>query len=199
MSMPMPGGLTPSNPLTGFRFAVSFSDQSSPSNGLVISVGSVIAIGGVTPTVAGFSEISGLDASIEMFDYKEGGRNDFVHKFATRASFGNLSFKRGVALKPDLWQWFNQVRQGSFGARRGVTITHLNADGTPALVWNVTRALPLKYTGPSWNAGQSTVAIESIDMAHEGLELVPPPAPPTVSATASASVGGASISVSVIF
>jgi phage tail-like protein len=171
VSLPFPSGLTPSNPLTGFRFSVSFSDASSP--GGLLTLGSLLTIAGVIPSVAGFSEVSGLDSSIEMFDYKEGGRNDFVHKFATRASYGNLNFKRGVAVTPDLWQWFDKVRQGSFGARRSVTITHLQADGTPALVWNVTRALPLKYTGPSWNAGQSSVAIESIEMAHEGLELVP--------------------------
>jgi phage tail-like protein len=165
-------GSTPSNPLMGFNVSVSFSDQSS-SGGLLTAIGSLLTIAGVLPSVAGFSEVTGLDSSIEMFDYKEGGRNDFVHKFATRASFGNITFKRGVALTPDLWQWYNKVRQGNFGARRGVTITHLNADGSPGLVWNVNRALPLKYTGPGWNAGQSSVAIESIEIAHEGLELIP--------------------------
>jgi phage tail-like protein len=172
VTVPVPSGVSPSNPLTGFRFAVSFSDQGSAASSLVTAIGGGMAIGGVSPSVGGFAEISGLDASIEMFDYKEGGRNHFVHKFATRASFGNLSFKRGVALTPDLWQWYDKVRHGSFGARRGVTIHHLNADGSTALVWNVTRALPLKYTGPSWNAGASSVAIEAIEMAHEGLELV---------------------------
>jgi phage tail-like protein len=172
VNVPYPSGLTPSNPLTGFRFAVAFSDASQA--GGLVTLGRLLGVSGVIPTVGGFSEVSGLDSSIEMFDYKEGGRNDFVHKFATRASFGNLNFKRGVALTPDLWQWFDKVRQGSFGARRGVTITHLKADGTPGLVWNVARALPLKYTGPSFNAGQSSVAVESIEMAHEGLELVSP-------------------------
>ena len=52
------------------------------------------------PSIGGFSEVSGLDSSIEIFDYKEGGRNDYVHKFATRASFGNITFKRGVAVTP---------------------------------------------------------------------------------------------------
>jgi len=185
VNLPFPSGVTPSNPLTGFRFAVSFSDATSPGSGL-LTLGSLVPTGGVTPSACGFSEISGLESSIEMFDYKEGGRNDFIHKFATRASYGNLSFKRGVALTPDLWQWYDKVRQGSFGARRGVTITHLNADGSAGLVWNVTRALPLKYTGPSWNAGQSSVAIESLEIAHEGLELGP-------------TGGGAGLSVSVTF
>jgi phage tail-like protein len=165
VTLPFASSLVPSNPLPGFRFVVSFSDAAGPAGAL--------ASGGVTPTIGGFAEISGLDSSIEMFDYREGGRNDFVHKFATRASFGNLTFRRGVALKPDLWLWFDKVRQGSFGARRGISIAHLNPDGTPALVWHVTRALPTRYSGPSWNAGQSSVAIEAIEIAHEGLELVP--------------------------
>jgi phage tail-like protein len=171
VNLPSPAGLTPSNPLTGFRFTLSFADASNP--GGLVTLGRLLGVSGVTPTIGGFSEVSGLDSSIEMFDYKEGGRNDFVHKFATRASFANVTLKRGVALTPDLWQWFDKVRQGSYGARRSVSITHLNADGTPALVWNVTRALPLKYTGPSLNAGQSNVAIEALEIAHEGLELVP--------------------------
>lgn len=173
MSLPFPSGLTPSDPLTGFRFSVSFSDQTSSGGGLLSAIGSLLSLGGVTPSVASFSEVSGLDSSIEMFDYKEGGRNDYVHKFATRASFGNLNFKRGVLLTPDLWQWFDKVRKGSYGARRGVTITHLNPDGSAGITWNVNRALPLKYTGPSFNAGNSAVAIESIEMAHEGLEIAP--------------------------
>jgi phage tail-like protein len=202
VSQPFPSALEPSNPLTGFRFIVTFSDatgyqphkpSSSPHRApdhqssaapahrqparprRPKGPSGAVAQGGVKPSTAGFSEISGLDSSIEIFDYKEGGRNDFVHKLATRASFGNITFKRGVALTPDLWQWFDKVRQGSFGARRGVMIAHLAADGTPALVWLVTRALPLKYVGPSWNAGQSSVAIESLEIAHEGLELIPTP------------------------
>jgi phage tail-like protein len=174
VSLPFPSSLSPSNPLTGFRFFVAFSDAAGPAGAL--------ALGGVVPSIAGFSEISGLDSSLEIFDYKEGGRNDYVHKFATRASFGNITFKRGVAITPDLWQWYDTVRQGSFGARRGVMIAHLAADGTPALVWFVTRALPLKYVGPSWNAGQSSVAVESLEIAHEGLELVPTTAAGLVSA-----------------
>jgi phage tail-like protein len=155
----------PSNPLSSFRFVVKLSEAAGP--------GGVVASGGVTQTVGGFSEITGLDSSIEMFDYKEGGRNDYVHKLATRGSFGNLSLKRGVALTPDLWEWFDRVRGGSFGARRSIMIAHLAEDGTAGLVWLITRALPTKYNGPSWNAAQSTIAIESLDMVYEGLELIP--------------------------
>jgi phage tail-like protein len=158
------GPVIPSDPLSGFRFAVSFADTSGPAG--------TIASGGVSGTVAGFSEISGLDSTLEMFDYKEGGRNDYVHKFPTRASFGNLSLKRGVATTPDLWQWYDSVRSGSYGARRSITIAHLDESGNAALIWHITRALPTKYTGPSWNAAQSTVAIEALDVVYEAIELV---------------------------
>jgi phage tail-like protein len=154
-----------SNPLPGFRFAVAFADTAEPIG--------AIAAGGVLQTVAGFSEVTGLDSTLEMHDYKEGGRNHFVHKFATRASFSNITFKRGVAVRPDVWRWYDRVRRGSFGARRSILIAHLDAGGDPRLVWFVSRALPAKYVGPSWNALQNNVAIESLEVAHEGLELLP--------------------------
>lgn len=158
-------GLTPSNPMPGFNFAVTFAESAGVSGG--------IAQGGVTRVSAGFQEISGLEASLEIHEYKEGGRNDHTHKFATNANFGNITFKRGVALTPDLWTWYAQVRGGSFGARRSILIAQLDYERNPALVWYVSRALPAKFVGPSWNSGQSSVAIKTLEVAHEGLELVP--------------------------
>jgi phage tail-like protein len=157
--------LNPSNPLPGFRFAVAFGASND--------VAGALASGGVTQTVAGFQEVTGLDGSIEIHDYREGGRNEFTHKHATSTNFGNLTFKRGVALTPDLWLWFNQVRNGSFGARRSILVAHLDNAGNAAMVWYALRALPAKYVGPSWNAAQSAVALESIEVAHEGLVLLP--------------------------
>jgi phage tail-like protein len=158
-------GLSPSNPLPGFNFAVAFAES--------LEVAGAIAQGGVERVAAGFQEVTGLESSIEIHDYKEGGRNDFRHKFATNANFGNITFKRGVALTPDLWTWYDRVRRGSFGARRSIMIAQLDYERNAALVWYVSRALPAKYTGPGWNASQNSVAIESLEVAHEGLELVP--------------------------
>ena len=162
MSFPAP---TISNPLPGFNFAVTFSETLLPAG--------AIAAGGVTQIIAGFQEVTGLESSIEIHSYNEGGVNDFTHKFATTTNFGNITFKRGVALTPDLWNWYNSVRRGSFGARRNVMIAHLDYAKKPAVVWYVLRAVPAKFTGPSWNSGQSSVAIESLEIAHEGLELLP--------------------------
>jgi phage tail-like protein len=157
--------LTISNPLPGFNFAVTFAETQQPAG--------AIAGGGVTQTLVGFQEVTGLESSVEIHDYKEGGRNDFTHKFATSVNFGNITFKRGVATTPDLWEWYSRVRRGSFGARRSILIAHLDSQGAVALVWYVHRALPAKYTGASWSSGQSSVAVESLEVAHEGLELVP--------------------------
>ena len=154
---------SPSNPMPGFRFAVAFSEGTD--------VAGAVGGKGVTTLSAGFQEVSGLETTLEIHEYKEGGRNDFTHKLATQVNFGNVTFKRGVALTPDLWRWYNEVRRGNFGARRSIVVAQLDYAGNAALVWTLSRALPAKYTGPSWNAGQSAVAIESLEVAHEGLEL----------------------------
>lgn len=154
-----------SNPLPGFNFAVRFAETAE--------VAGAIASGGVTQIIAGFQEVTGLESSLDIHEYKEGGRNEFTHKFATNANFGNITFKRGVALTPDLFRWYDLVRRGSFGARRAIMIAHLDRDGSAAQIWYVQRALPAKFTGPSWNAAQSAVAVESLEVAHEGLVLVP--------------------------
>jgi phage tail-like protein len=154
-----------SNPLPGFNFAVRFGEPAQPAG--------AIARGGITQIIAGFQDVSGLESSIEIHSYNEGGLNDFTRKFATNTNFGNITFKRGVALTPDLWNWYHQVRRGSFGARRSVVIAHLDYAGRAAFIWYVTGALPAKFTGPSWNSAQSSVAVESLEIAHEGLELLP--------------------------
>jgi phage tail-like protein len=157
--------LKPSHPLPGFNFAVTMAESEQ--------VAGALAAGGVTQTIAGFQEVTGLESSIEIHEYKEGDRNDFTHKFASTTNFGNITFKRGVAVTPELWTWFDKVRRGSFGARRSILIAHLDYEGNAAMVWYVSRALPTKYSGPGWNAAQSSIAVESIEIAHEGLVLVP--------------------------
>jgi len=157
--------LRPSNPLSGFRFAVSFGEASLPA--------AALAPGGVIPLQIGFSEVNGLGATLEAHPYPEGGRNDTTLKFPTKTNFGNITFRRGVALDLSLFLWFDKVRSGSFGARRSVLIAHLDDMGLPALIWYVHRAFPVAYNGPTWSSTQNAVAIESLELAHEGLTAVP--------------------------
>ena len=151
------------DPLSTFNFYITLIDSSNLLGTLVTAV--------LTYKVAGFSECSGLDANIEMTDYKEGGVNDYVHKFATRTSYSNITLKHGVIyLYDDLWTWHNDWVQGK-GKRKDGLIVLEDESHTPAKVWKFKRGIPSKWVGPSLNASQSNIAIESLEIAHEGLVL----------------------------
>jgi phage tail-like protein len=121
--------------------------------------------------VAGFSECSGIEASIEVMELKEGGLNSHVWKFPTRASHANISLKHGVIyLYDDLWSWHYDWVQGKGSRKDGLIVLQDNA-GKPAKIWKFKRGIPVKWSGPTLNAAQSNVAIESLEIAHEGLQM----------------------------
>lgn len=151
------------DPLGVFNFYLTLIDASNV-------VGTLISAA-LNYKVAGFSECSGLEATVEVLDYKEGGLNDYVHKFPTRASFSNITLKHGVIyLYDDLWTWHNEFVLGK-GKRRDGLIVLLDESRKPAKVWKFKRGIPMKFVGPSLNATQSNAAIESLEIAHEGLFL----------------------------
>jgi phage tail-like protein len=151
------------DPLSTFNFYITLIDSSNVAGTLISAA--------LNYFVAGFSECSGIDASIEVIDFKEGGVNDYVHKLATRTSFSNLTLKHGVIfLSDDLWTWHNGWVQGN-GKRKDGLIVLLDESRSPAKVWKFKRGIPSKWVGPSLNAAQSNVAIESLEIAHEGLVL----------------------------
>jgi phage tail-like protein len=151
------------DPLSVFNFYLSLVDSPVLSDALVSPPANY--------QVAGFSECTGLEATVEVIDYKEGGVNDYVHKFPTRASFGNITLKRGViSLSDQLWDWHRDFVLGN-GRRKDGLIYLLNEAKSPAKVWKFKRGIPTKWVGPSLNASQGAVAIESLEIAHEGLIL----------------------------
>ena len=151
------------DPLGAFNFYITLIDSSNLAGTILTAV--------LSYAVAGFSECSGLEANMEVMDYREGGVNDYVHKFATRVSYANLVLKHGVIyLYDDLWNWHYGWVQGS-GSRKDGLIVLLDESRQPAKIWKFKRGIPTKWVGPSLNASQSAVAVESLDIAHEGLEL----------------------------
>ncbi len=151
------------DPLSVFNFYLTLIDASNVLGTLISAA--------LNYAVAGFSECSGLDATMEVMEYKEGGVNDYVHKFPTRASHGNITLKRGVIyLADDLWNWHQGFVQGA-GTRKDGLILLLDDSRAPAKVWKFKRGIPIKWLGPSLNATQSGVAIESLEIGHEGLIL----------------------------
>jgi phage tail-like protein len=151
------------DPLTGFNFYLTLIDTSDVL-GTVITLAADYA-------VAGFSECTGMEATLEVMDYKEGGVNDYVHKFPTRASHGNITLRRGlIYLYDELWTWHNDFVMGKGKRKDGMIVLH-DERRRPAKVWKFKRGIPMKWVGPALNATQNAVAVEALEIAHEGLVL----------------------------
>jgi phage tail-like protein len=119
----------------------------------------------------GFSEVEGLSGEIEVIEYREGAdRVNAARKLPGLAKYSNVTLKRGITGRTDLFEWWTSVRDGQL-QRRNVTITLLDEQRQPVFRWLLRNAFPVKIEGPSLHASANEVAIESLELAHEGLEL----------------------------
>ena len=118
--------------------------------------------------VGGFSECTGLQVDVELEEYPEGGLNDYVHRFAGRTKYPPLVLKRGLTTSDTLWKWHQDVISGQFTRKNG-TIYLLNTLRVPILWWNFKNAIPTKWSGPDLRAATSEIAVESIELVHQGL------------------------------
>jgi phage tail-like protein len=120
----------------------------------------------------GFSECSGLEAETEMVEYREGGLNQYAHQFAGPCRYPPLVLKHGITLINGLYSlgdWHHDVVRGKIVRKNG-TIYLLDRRQIPVLWWNIKKAIPVKWTGPELRAESSTIAIESVELVHQGLE-----------------------------
>lgn len=153
------------DPVLGFNFLVSLYDSTARTGPSLTR----IALTPLFPAViAGFSECTGLEMTLDMDDWMEGGNNGTVLKFPKRVRNAELVLRHGVTRNADLFNWFYGFTQGA-GKRKDGLITLCDAQHKPHTVWGFRRGLPSKYSGPQLNAQQSTVAIESVTITHEGL------------------------------
>jgi len=175
-------------PATAFNFMVTLWDEEGP-------FGTGSAAGGIGGAVVGmasqwlmgaFSEVQGLDAELEIETYQEGGHNIAPRRFAKYGRFQNLTFKRGVTFNPDLWDWHNQVLAGSKAViRKGGLVVLFDRNGPaqtgfgipgvdrlPVAAWTFTGGLPERLKGPQLNAKSNEIAIETLEISHQGLSRV---------------------------
>jgi phage tail-like protein len=151
------------DPLGAYNFTLTLLDSSAMTGGLTLVAGNYV--------VAGFSECTGMEASVEVMELKEGGVNTNTWKLPVRASYANITLKHGAVWEyDDLWDWHYGWVQGR-GVRKDGLITLNDNRGHAAKIWKFRNAIAMKWTGPTLNATQSAVAIESLEIAHEGLEL----------------------------
>jgi len=124
----------------------------------------------------GFSECAGLQMEVKAFEYKEGGNNKTTLKFPEHASYGNVTLKRGVTASNDLINWQLQISQAGLDnrqvARRDFAIILRDEAGKDVRRWNLIRAFPVKWMGPDLKANASEIAIESLEIAHEGIQII---------------------------
>ena len=117
-----------------------------------------------------FTEVSGLSMEVVVEDVEEGGHNDFVHRLPGRCKMGNLTLKRGLTKSNDFFVWCQQIARGKI-VRRPVTVILYNVDGTEAMKWNFNNAFPVKWSGPQFKSDDTSSAIESIELAHDGFTV----------------------------
>lgn len=117
---------------------------------------------------AGFQSVSGLNSSTGVKEVWEGGQNDGAHMIPERTTYEPLELKKGLTDFDMMWSWYQDVVSGKFKRRNG-TIYLLAHSDIPVMYWNFKKAFPSKWTGPSLNAEQSTVAAMSVTLVHEGL------------------------------
>ncbi|MEV4319027.1 phage tail protein [Actinocrispum sp. NPDC049592] len=119
-----------------------------------------------------FQEVTGLSAQLEVTSYAEGGRNDSVHQLPLRHSWNRITLKRGVTKDTGLWDWYQAGLTESLGARRDGAVILLDIDGTAVVSWAFHGGLAAKWTGPDLHAEQNAIAVEQLEIAHEGLTKV---------------------------
>lgn len=117
-----------------------------------------------------FAEVSGLDIEITPIEYRNGAEDITVRKVPGLKKFSNIVLKRGITGDITLWNWAKTVMEGR-AQRADGTITLLDESRQPVLVWRFRRAFPVKLTGPSLNARGNEIAIETLEICHEGLEI----------------------------
>ena len=152
-------------PLLKYRFIVTLDPGDAylpPAQALLLPL---VAAGA-------FQEVTGLGAQLEVVSYPEGGRNDSVHQLPLRHSWNRITLKRGVVRDRLLWNWYQTGLNDSLGARRDGAVIVLDRTGVPAMAWAFHGGLAAKWSGPDLHAEQNAVAIESMEIAHEGLTNV---------------------------
>jgi phage tail-like protein len=140
-------------PMTSLHFEVRWGDSQNSTN---------------------FSEVSGLTMEAEAIEYRGGtDRSLTVRKLPGLKKFGNVTLKRGVAPAEagnGLFEWYKTIASGTV-QRRSVTVSLLDEAREPVMTWKIKDAWPVKIEGPGLNATGNEIAIETLELVHEGVEV----------------------------
>lgn len=126
-------------------------------------------------TKVSFSEVSGLNIETQVIEYRDGNDPEFgMRKMPGLPKYGNITLKRGIFKNDnEYYEWFNSTKMNTV-ERRPLTIKLLDEEGAPMMTWNAKQAFPVKIEGPGFKASGNEVAVESVEVAHEGLTIGAP-------------------------
>ena len=120
--------------------------------------------------VASFKECNGLGGEIEVEQVSEGGLNGYQHQLPGRVTWGNVTLSAGILSATSIWSWFHDVSMGEIERRNVSIVMHLQM-GFEAMRWNLEKAYPVSYEGPSFTAGSTDALVHSLELAHHGITL----------------------------
>jgi phage tail-like protein len=140
-------------PPPGFHFKVEFLDIQAVADDIL------------------FQNVSGLEVSLETESIKEGGENRFEHVIPTRSKYNDLILKRGVLKDSGVIKWCRQAIESFEFKPTTVLVQLLNEEHEPVTVWKVKDGWPCKVEGPTLNSTGNEVAVETIELCHEGLTI----------------------------
>ena len=120
-------------------------------------------------TRAAFQQVSGFDSTVDVIEHREGGKNMTVHKIPGMTKYSNIQLKWGIADDRELYDWHRRIIGGEIERKNGAIVL-LNRAGREVARWNFIRAWPTKYDAPDFNAEGTDIAIETMELAHEGME-----------------------------
>ena len=123
-------------------------------------------------TLLAFSEVAGLNIEVQVIEYRDGLSPEYSPvKMSGLKKYGNITLKRGVmAGDNDYFDWLKEIKMNK-PERRDITISLLNEDHAPVMVWKVLNAWPTKITSPDLKASGNETAIETLELAHEGVSI----------------------------
>ncbi len=138
-------------PLTKFYFKVNLGSQDS---------------------TASFQEVSGLETETQVVEYRHGDSKVFsTIKMPGIAKVGNVTLKKGIFVKDNnFWKWYDAIKMNTI-KRETVVIQLLDESGSPTMTWTLKNAWPTKISGTDLKSDANEVAVETLELAHEGLTI----------------------------
>lgn len=124
--------------------------------------------------IANFAECTGLSVETEVFEYAEGGQNASTHRLPVRTKYGNITLRRGIITGVELFDWFAGSVGGNPNKRKNLAIILYGPSpgrsSTPKELkrWDIRNAYPVRWIGPDLKTESASVAVETVEFAHDG-------------------------------